>query len=161
MTGGVTQSQDVMWLFTYASILMSSPTSHPICASWYLPIFLFRDWSLTLMRMASLRDQAMFWSSVHSTNIVNRCVMTSGVVMVMDGWMGLHVFFEPFCKCSAWLSYIFFLTVHPATFLSIHHPTFLKGGISPWGLLGGFLTVLPPLKHLNAMFTVDVFAAST
>ena len=39
-------------------------TSSHMCCSWYLPIFLVRDGSLTLMRIASLMDMAVFWSSL-------------------------------------------------------------------------------------------------
>ena len=39
-------------------------TSSQICGSWYLPIFLFRDGSLTLISMASLMVLVMLWSSL-------------------------------------------------------------------------------------------------
>ena len=52
--------------------------------------------------------------------------MTSGVMMVMNGLGSPHVFFEPLCKCSAQLPYIFFITVHTATLESVDHSTLLK-----------------------------------
>ena len=39
-------------------------TSSHICGRWYLPIFLFRDGSLTLISIASLMDLAILWSSL-------------------------------------------------------------------------------------------------
>ena len=39
-------------------------TSSQICGSWYLPIFLFKDGSLTLISIASLMALAMLWSSL-------------------------------------------------------------------------------------------------
>ena len=44
------------------------------------------------------------------------------------------MFLEPFCKCSARLPYIFLFTVHPATLVSIYHPTFLEDGVSVLGV---------------------------
>ena len=37
---------------------------------------------------------------VFSAKNVNRCIVTSAVVIVIHGGGGLHVFFESFCKCS-------------------------------------------------------------
>ena len=42
---------------------MTKTSSH-ICGSWYLPIFLFRDGSLTLISIASLMVLAILWSSL-------------------------------------------------------------------------------------------------
>ena len=83
-------------------------------SSWYLPICLFRDGSLTLISIASLMDLTMLCPLCPLTEIFNGYVMTSGVVMVMNGWGGLHKFSEPVCRCSASLLYAFFLAVHPA-----------------------------------------------
>ena len=47
-----------------------SASSH-ICGSWHLPIFLFRDWSLTLMIMGSLMYLAVLWSSLHTILILS------------------------------------------------------------------------------------------
>ena len=56
-----------------------------MCCSWYLPISLFRGGSLTLIKMASLMDLAKIGLLCPLSKIVNRYIMTSGVVMVMDG----------------------------------------------------------------------------
>ena len=64
---------------------LTSTSSH-ICGSWYLPIFLFRYGSLTLINIASLMALAIFWSFLPTMQkIVQRQFMTSGVVMVMYG----------------------------------------------------------------------------
>ena len=58
-------SQEPRWyVVVYLSLSSGefTSTSSLIYGSWYLPIFLFRDGSSTLMRIASLMDLAMFWS---------------------------------------------------------------------------------------------------
>ena len=124
------------WVAVYLSLSSGRfiSTSSHICSSWYLPIFLFRDGSLTQIRIASLMDLAMFLVySAYNAKIINRYVMTSGVVIVMDGW-GLHVFFGSLSQCSISLSSVFFLTVHPATLVSVYHPSFLENGTSILGI---------------------------
>ena len=54
-------------MFTYYLSLNSGDltnTPSKMCGSWYLPISLFRDGSLTLISMASLMVLAMLWSSL-------------------------------------------------------------------------------------------------
>ena len=60
-------------------------TSSHMCGSSYLPMFLFRHWSLTLMKMASLMDLAKFLSSLPTILQLSIDIMTSGVVAVMEG----------------------------------------------------------------------------
>ena len=61
-------------------------TSSQICGSWYLPIFLFRDGSLTLISMASLMVLAMLWSSLPTMLIVvQRYFMASDVKVDISG----------------------------------------------------------------------------
>ena len=43
---------------------MLSRSSSQICSRWYLPMFLFRDGSLTLIYRASLMVLIRFWSSL-------------------------------------------------------------------------------------------------
>ena len=43
---------------------MLNRTSSQICGRWYLPMFLFRDGSLTLIYRASLMACIRFWSSL-------------------------------------------------------------------------------------------------
>ena len=47
----------------YFSSEVLSRTSSQMCGRWYLPMFLFRDGSLTLMYIASLMVLIRFWSS--------------------------------------------------------------------------------------------------
>ena len=72
------------------------------------------------------------------------------------------MFSKPFFKCSAKLSYVLFLTVHPATLISINHPTYLEDGVS---VLGVYQEVLDGTAtsemHFNTMFSVDALAAFT
>ena len=48
---------------SFSSGDLASTSSH-ICGSWYLPIYLFRDGSWTLINIASLMALAIFWSSL-------------------------------------------------------------------------------------------------
>ena len=55
---------------------MLNRTSSKICGRWYLPIFLFRDWLLTLIYKASLMSLMRFWSSLpkmEKLSIVTEC----------------------------------------------------------------------------------------
>ena len=137
-------------------------TSSHICGSWYLPIFLLRDGSLTLMSIASLMDLAILWSYLPTVLKVSRERSWPVVlVVVMDGWGGPHVFSEPFCKSSAWFPNIFF-TVHPATLISVDHPTFLEGGVFVLIMYQEVLDGTASFKvHINAMFPADVLATLT
>ena len=51
----------VLWgcFLSLSSCALTNTSSH-ICGSWYLPTFLFRDGSLTLISIASLMDLAVF-----------------------------------------------------------------------------------------------------
>ena len=94
MQQGVLPQKAKTLVAVYLSLISGifiSTTSH-ICSSLYLPIFLFTNGALTLMRMASLGDLAMFWSFL-PTMLKLSVVMTSVVVMVMDRWGDLNVFF--------------------------------------------------------------------
>ena len=52
--------------------------------------------------------------------------VTSGVVMVKYGGWGLLIFLEPLSKCSGGFSYIFFITLHPVTFISVDDSTLFQ-----------------------------------
>ena len=57
-------SPDVMGSYlNFNSDDLTSTSSH-MCGGWYLPIFLFRDGSLTLINIASLMVLAMLWFSL-------------------------------------------------------------------------------------------------
>ena len=57
-----------------------------MCGSLYLPIFLFRDGSLTLIRIAFFDGSHIaLVLSATNTETVNGYIMTSGVVMFMNG----------------------------------------------------------------------------
>ena len=111
MTGVVVTKPDVMMLFLWFMMLqnqcvgnrmspgprsyravylglsagdLTNTLSH-ICGSWYLPMFLLRDGSLTLIRIASLMDLAILWSFLPTMLKFSMAVMTSSIVVVMDG----------------------------------------------------------------------------
>ena len=88
--------------------------------------------------------------------------MTSGVVVVMDGWGGPHVFSQPFSKSSAWFPNIFFFTVYPATLISVDHPTFLEDGVFVLKMYQEIPDGTASFKvDSNAMFPADGVAAVT
>ena len=87
-------------------------------------------------------------------------VMSCNVVMVMDGWWSLHVFSEPFCKCSAWFPNVFFITFHSATPEPADHSTLLHNGISVFGVYQEVLDGVASFEiHFHPMFYADGFAA--
>ena len=53
----------IYYLFNFNSGDLTNTSSH-ICGSWYLPIFLFMDGTLTQISMASLMVLVMLWSSL-------------------------------------------------------------------------------------------------
>ena len=61
---GSHHSPDVMGSYLSLSSGDLTNTSSHICGSRYLPIFLFRDGSLTLISIASLMALAILWSSL-------------------------------------------------------------------------------------------------
>ena len=61
-------------------------TSSHLCGSWYLPMFLFMNESLTLINIASLMALAIFWSSLSTTLKLSR--ESSWPVMLWGSWMG-------------------------------------------------------------------------
>ena len=70
----------------------------------------------------------------HNVEIFNTYAVTSGVKMVKYGGRGLLVFLEPLTKGSSGLSYIFLITLHPTTFVTVDEPTFLHHRIYVlWG----------------------------
>ena len=63
VSGGSPGPVVVVCYLSLSSGDLTSTSSH-ICGSWYLPIFLFRDGSLTLINIASLMVLAILWSSL-------------------------------------------------------------------------------------------------
>ena len=59
--------------------------------------------------------------------------MTSGDKMVIYWGRGLEVFLKPLSKCSCRLSYVFFITFHPVTFVSVYDATLLSHMVFVFG----------------------------
>ena len=103
---------------------MLNRTSSQICGRWYLPMFLLRDGSLTLIYRASLTVLVRFWSSLpHYFKIFYTDFVTSGVIVVKYGEWGLLKFLEPLSKGFGGFPYIFLITLHPVTFVPIDDST--------------------------------------
>ena len=85
------QLADGIALVNYCSFSseMLNRTSSQICGRWYLPMFLLRDGSLTLIYRASLMVLVRFWSSLPTMSNFNTNFVTSGVIVVKYGGWGL------------------------------------------------------------------------
>ena len=133
--------------FNLSSEMLCRTSSH-MCGRWYLPIFLLRDGSLTLMYRASFMVLRRFWPSLPTISKLS--MVTLWPEMVEWSWMGegvLRCSFKPLWKVSCWLPNIFFLTIHPVAFISIYDPTLFPDGIFVfWGHERRFLMVSPPFK---------------
>ena len=110
-------------------------TSSHICVSWYMPIFsnqgrvidsdekgFFNGSGNTLFPFSS-----QCWSCLLLLPDLQCC-------SCHDGWGSLHMFYKSFCKGSHRFSNVSIFTVHPATPVSVYHPTFLKDGNLVFGV---------------------------
>ena len=106
---------------------------------------------------------AVLWSSLPTMLKFSRERLWPVVfVLVMDGWGGPHMFYEPFCKCVARFPNILFLTVHSATVVSADHPIFLKDDVFIFGVYQGGLDGIASFEvHFNTIFSADVLAVLT
>ena len=77
--------------------------------------------------------------------------------MVIDGGWGLLMFFEPFSKCSEGLSYIFLITLHSITFISVDDPTLFHHWIL---VLGGHQEVFDG-DTSSEVYLYPMFVASS
>ena len=98
----------------------------------------------------------------HNAEIIWGHFMTTGLKMVIDGWWWPQVFPESFSKCSAWLPYVFILTVHPTTLVPVYHPTFLQYVIFVFWVDKELPDGIGPFEvHFNVMSSADVLAGFT
>ena len=82
--------------------------------------------------------------------------------MVIYGGWGLLMFLGPLSKCSGGISYIFFITLHPVTFISIDDSTFLQYGIFVlWNHQEVFDGIASFKMDLHPMFVACSFQAFT
>ena len=109
--------------FVLSSGLLNRTSSH-MWGILYLPMILFRDGLLT--HIDSFMNLMRFRSSLPT-------ILKLPSVMLwpmMLGWSNngegaLQMFFNPLSKCSWRFSYIFFLTFHPITSVSVYDATLL------------------------------------
>ena len=93
---------------------------------WYLPMFLFRVGSLTLMNRASLFALVRFWSSLPT--IVKLLMLMLWPVVLQWSNIGEGAFWcslKPFCKISSRFSIVFFLTPMFTALVSVYDSTFV------------------------------------
>ena len=113
---------------------MLNKTSSYICGRWYFPVLLFREGLLTLKYRASFITLLRFWTSL-PTMLKLSTLMLWPVVLKWSN-MGEGAFW-----CSLNLSpnaledsYIFLITLHHTTFVTIDDPTLLQHRIFVlWG----------------------------
>ena len=73
-----------LYYLNFSSGDLTSTSSH-MCGSWYLPIFLFRDGSFTLYQYCLLDGSGnVLVLPAHYAKVVQKHLMTSDVMMVMD-----------------------------------------------------------------------------
>ena len=95
-------------------------TSSKMGDSWYLPMFLLSNGSLTLMYIASLIVLARLCDSL-PTIVVLTALVTSGVGM---GKMG-EMFLKSFSKGSCRFTNVLMISIHSVTLAPENHPAFL------------------------------------
>ena len=135
-------------------------TSSHICGSWYLPLFLFREGSFTLINIASLMVLAMFWSSLPTMLKLSRD--TSWPLMLWLSWIGDGTF-----MCSLNLSAkvlpdssMYSSSVCPATLKPMDHSTLLQDGISVFWAYQEVLDGITSFEvHINPMLSTNVLTA--
>ena len=134
----------------------TSSSSH-IYDSWYLPMFLLRDGSLTLMKMASLMGLAKFLSSLPT---MLKCQWKYHDQWCYDGhrWViglsrALYIFLQMFCLTS---HYILPQSTLPHLYLFIT-PFFCQMVSVSLGFTRRSLIVLPPLKYICIPCLMQLF----
>ena len=100
----------------------------------------------------------------HNVEIFNTYVVTSGVKVVKYGRWGLLVFLEPLTKSSWGLSYVFHISLHPATFVTVDDPTLLQHRILVlWGhqeVFDGYTSFKVDLNPIVAAFLLNTLTQS-
>ena len=117
---------------TFSSEVLNR-TSSQTCGRCYLPTFLLRDGSLTLMYRAFFIVLIWFKSSLPT--MWKLLMVTLWPVMLLWSYMGggFQMFLEPFTKSSWGLSNIFLITIHPVTLVSVDDSTLLLDWIFVFG----------------------------
>ena len=81
-------------------------------------------WLLCILIFYKPHEVLIFPS--HYTEILQCSSMTCCVEMVIYWGRDLQVFFKHLSKCSWRLSYVFFIILHPVTFVSVYDATVLS-----------------------------------
>ena len=136
------------WIYFSISSEMLNRTSSHMWGRWYLPMFLLRDGLLTLIYFASLIVLIRFWFSIPTSLKLSMVVLWP--VMLK------------FSKCSGWLSYIFIITFHPVTFISVDDTTLLWDAIFILGSHKEASDSIHSFKvHLYSMISAYILQALT
>ena len=123
-------------------------TSSHIWGRWYLPMFLFRDGSLTLMNRASLIALVRFWSSLPT--IVKLLMLMLWPEMLQWSNIGEGAFWYSLNLSAKFLADSpMYSSLHPCWlhfYLYMTPLLFVIGSLS-LGTMRRFLMVWPPLKN--------------
>ena len=93
--------------------------------------------------------------SLHYVKIFSTNLVTSGVIVVKDGAWGLLMFLEPLSKYSGGYPYIFFITLHPVTFVPINDSTLFHERIFVlWSHQEAFDGITSFKVYLHSIFLV-------
>ena len=141
-------SNNAVWCWFHLSLSprMSNRTSSQICSSWYLPMFLLRDGSFTLMNIASFIVLVRFCDFLPI--MLKLSTLVWWPVMLQCSLMGEGALWESLnlSKSSYRYPNIFFIKLYHVTLIPIYLSTFLCDCVLIWGMTRMFLIVLPPLK---------------
>ena len=151
------------WLVTSVWALVNSLVPYPYM--WQL-VFAY----ISIMEWVIHSDEDGFFDgsfqivifSAHNAEVDDRYIMTSDVVMLIDGWLGFHVFFVSFSKCSAKLPNVLILTVQLFhTYICISPHFSARWYLYPWFDKKVLDSTASREVYLYAMFAADVFTAFT
>ena len=136
-------------------------TSSYMCGSWYLPIFLFRDGSFTLINSACLMILAMLWSSLPT--MLKLSIDNSLPVMLWWSWMGDGAFM---CSLNLSPNGLPDSPIYSSSQSTLPHlklyitPLFCRMVSLSLGCTRRSLMVLPPLKNILPHVFCGCFCSS-
>ena len=116
--------------YSVFSSRMANRTLFQMCGRLYLPMFLLRVGSFTLMYMASwwpwpYSDPPLLWFW-----LLHCWYVASNVLMLKNRWWSFQVFFVSLFKSYGWFPIIFIITLSPATLEPIYDVALLCYGLS-------------------------------
>ena len=128
------------------SIRVSCRILSHMCSNWYLPRFLFKERSFTLINVASLMFLEVPLASVYDVKAVWAYWMACRATVLMDGRWSLEVFFDPVSKSPPRFTNVCLWAVDVRGFEMVDDPTLLSLLSLSFGLIGKVLKAQVPSK---------------